>query len=204
MSVYSPIYRDIAPASIRVKMRYVQRATINQGTYFYMRANSVYDPQHQLGGHAALGYDQYKNLYNRYNVDSAYITITASPQYNGAAGQSIVTLSRDKDVQTPSSLANDLEQSQSVYGVVSDADAGPSVVSLRTNYNCKRDMLASKGGENTSAVMGSNPSHQMLFRFGTHPLDPTQSSAYAVNVLAIVDYWVTLSEKKDLAQSTGL
>jgi len=204
MSVYSPIYRDIAPASIRVKMRYVQRATIGQGTYFYMRANSVYDPQHALGGHAALGYDQYKNLYNRYNVDSAYITITASPTSNGTAGQSIVTLSRDKDVTPPTSLANDLEQSQSVYGVISDADAGPSVVSLRTNYNCKRDMLASRGGENTSSIMGDNPSHQMLFRFGVHPLDSTQTTAYYVNVLAIIDYWVTLSEKKDLAQSTGL
>lgn len=71
------------PDRLFVKLKYTQLsyvvANAQPHTSMLFRGNSPWDPDYQLGGHSALGYDQWASLYHNYRVHKSHIFIrTAS------------------------------------------------------------------------------------------------------------------------------
>lgn len=71
-----------------VRLKYVDTVTLDAAggavspSTFYINSNSLYDPQHNVGGHQPLGHDQWSTVYNKYTVLSCRMTVQALPTEN--------------------------------------------------------------------------------------------------------------------------
>lgn len=67
------------PDSMFVRLKYVQLAykvmTAQNNTSLLFRGNSPYDPDFQMGGHSALGFDEWTRLFHNYRVHRSQIYI---------------------------------------------------------------------------------------------------------------------------------
>lgn len=74
------LYSEALPRQMKIMLRYASNITIvttNGLAYDHQyNLNSIHDPDRTGTGHQPLAHDQWANLYNRYRVDGARVTVT--------------------------------------------------------------------------------------------------------------------------------
>ncbi len=191
------------PLTLVRKLRYATSVTFNPGAgatqNIFILANGLFDPEVAVGGHQPLGFDQYMAFYDHFKVESSHITAYFQPTTANVVSQMICSISLDDDVVANTSSNNIIEQGLATWKI-GNVGAGNEIVTLRKSFNSKKFF---KNQDKAFTVVGSalsDPSELANFNVSVGPMDGI-SDVEEVKCFLVVDYIVTFSERKTLAQS---
>lgn len=195
------------PKNQRMLLRYTGcdalTSTLGVWDFMMIRANGCHDPDASNIGHQPLGWDQLKEYYNHYVVNSSTITATiladTSPGPPVVAG---VYLGDDTAIPyTPNtwehlSEADRGSQKLIAYDAVSPVTCS-ATFSQNKFFNVKdvRDNLTRLG-----SIVTADPADQAIFYVYIQSMDVSSTSAKFL-VRIEIEYDVSFSEPKDLASS---
>lgn len=201
----------IGPVPVRKKLRlkYVQRITINPGAsggavLNNFRANSLFDPDRTGTGHQPIGFDEWAVFYNRYTVVSSKIKIIAfGSAATGPLGNIIVGINLDDDNTSSAILTQLLEQSSVRYKPMGPALGGHGVTTVRHSFNAKK-FFGTKGSltatSDYAALMDASPLEDATYNVFVASVDASDNGD-PVDFLVEIVYTCYLSEPTTLAQS---
>lgn len=199
------------PSKKLVKLRYVETdltldASASLTDMNVYRANSLYDPNYSGIGHQPMGFDQWANIYNRYTVKGAKITVTYTRTGTGNVNPSYlgITLSSDTDPLSGYTTLNNILESKLT---VKD----PLVVGTTTNlgkstyqnqvikyFSAKKffGVVDVEDGASYSALVSTNPAKDAYFGVWTASVDNNDPGIISCRVL--IDYICEFREPKNL------
>lgn len=196
------------PANKIVKMRYVDRQSINPGVStmggWIYRANSINDPDYSGMGHQPLGHDEWSNFYNHYVVIGSKISVKyVYSATNANEGQAIGVYLSD-DTSYPSDMNNLIEQGLGKYRVMGAASySAPSAPTIVNKFSAKKFFNVTDIKDNVGrlgAAFNANPQEQANYIIWVGALDPT-SDLGQTYILVTIDYIVAVMEPKALTTS---
>ncbi len=188
------------PKTLVRKLRYVTRTSIDAGAVgaasnLWIRANGMFDPEVAIGGHQPLGFDQYMALYDHFKVVKSKISVTflqsTSPRIIGS-------IYLDDDTTANLDIGNMIEQGLTSWAVVASGDVKPTTIS---KWFVSKDFFSGK--QHSAELLGSDtsdPAEGAFFNISVAGLDPAADPA-STNVLIVVDYYVSFSERTTLVSS---
>jgi len=182
------------PKSRRVKLKYVSEVDLTSSsfisTYIY-RANSVFDPDLSGVGHQPMLFDQWAQIYTRYTVIGAKITVspaapttanTAPCYYGWNLSTTSAALSTDFS-SVPSLLESPYSTPPKVYGNfnVNSGVGLPSIPAVDASFNASKwfGVKNITDGSTYSAETTANPSSEAFFRLYVAPVsNNTYATSY--------------------------
>lgn len=188
------------PKTGRAKLRYVEFRSIIAATGSLItveyRANGLFDPRADTGGHQPMGFDEWAALFNHYVVVGSKCTFVFSPttDTNMTCG---VYLS-----SAPSSYTSWIEFNEAKRGsqrMITDAE---KTTTVSVNYSAKKFFNITDIKDNFSrlgAAVSADPTEQAHFIGWIQATDLNSSVTAECSVA--VDYIVDFSEPKNLTQS---
>lgn len=194
----------IMPKRYYVKMRYIERATLDPGVdsavSHVMNAQSTYDPSVTYVGHQPRGRDQLFGFYNHCTTLGSRITCKFLTGGSSPAGQTIVGIRKQADTTTQVLVNDMLEKRNTTYTTLGWGGAG--LKTLTMNYSTKKflgvkDPLDEERLRESASV---GPTESAYFVVFAAPPDTT-SDPGILDVVVQIDYIVCFSEPKQLAQS---
>lgn len=201
--------RSPVPRMTVVKMRYCTALNLDPGTagiraFHKFSAVSIYDPDVTGTGHQPHGHDTYQGLYQHYKVLGSRITATFSPAgAQAGAGTMVCAISLDDSVtEPPSDIQNVIEGPDCVYGIASNADGGPNLLTLTKNFSPVKflGITPEQWRSAATAQFGSNPAEDAYFNVFVAPLNQSQD-ADPVNIQIEISYIVQCTEPRNVAPS---
>lgn len=213
------------PQEMSTTLRYVQTSTVNPGTStahgFSIRANGMFDPDYNLGGLQPRGFDQYMELYEKFTVTSAKLSVTFTyNSYNGAPpGQGAVQQIQDTGAAVPAPAsaiclvhkAVGTNSEQTIYQFQEHdrtkwvtITPGGEAKTVTTSLTCKeffgKDFLV--GSDGYTGTVSSDPTNPLYFHVMAGMNDPNAADKPVVIICnCILEYKCTFTEPKQLAQS---
>lgn len=159
------------PDVMIVKLAYTHEGVFTPGVasaQLLFRGNGPYDPDVLVGGGQPLGYDQWANVYERYNVHASSCTITALPINSAATGSYEIIVTPVNDTTTLST-PNDLPYAKSRYG----GHIGGGGITTIKNYMSTKKIVGEVDidDEDYSASVGASPLRQWYWNITTNSLD---------------------------------
>lgn len=191
-----------------VKMRYVQSIVLDpsstSGDYRTFWANGIFDPDYTGTGHQPFGHDQWALLFNHYVVIGSKITCIITPSATGTTMPVVATLAlTDDNTYSVTNATLMCEQNRTRYKLIQPSSNKPVYMSKTFSpkkfYNITdvKDNLQRIG-----ATFGGSPVDGAFFAVIISPTDPNVTdNPPSFNVWVTIDYIVSLSEPKELAQS---
>jgi len=191
-----------------VKLRYVENqlsmdpTTANFDSYAF-RANSVFDPDVQLGGHNPMGFNQWAAIYRKYTVLGAKISMQYTPTATGNTAPGffgILLANSPTDIKTYSSDINALLESKEcggnykIAGPVSTVDSAGRFAQVRKRFSSKKwfgvkDVL---DNSNLTALTSADPVTQAYFVCWIAAIDGNDPARQPFKV--VIDYIVMFQE----------
>lgn len=200
------------PRTKIAKMRYVDQIELYSASSvpyvgYFWRANGIYDPQVALGGHQPLGYDQWHTFYNHYVVLGSKITVNFVK--TGTAGTVVplacCVLLCDDTTLTPTLMSTTLEQGLAKYKLMSTSiNLGPQQVTVVKKFSAKRFFNVTDVKDNIKtlgASFGADPTEGAYFLIIAGS-PGTDTPIEGVTAVLTIDYIVSMSEPKELPQSS--
>ncbi len=191
------------PLTLVRKLRYATSVTFDPSAgatqNIFILANGLFDPEVALGGHQPLGFDQYMSFYDHFKVESSHITAYFQPTTGNVVFQTICSISVDDDQTANTSSNNIIEQGLATWKI-GNVGAGNEIVTLRKSFNSKRFFMNQSSSANLVGSALSDPSELANYNVSVGPMDGV-SDVEEVKCFIVVDYIVTFSERKTLAQS---
>ncbi len=191
------------PLTLVRKLRYATHIVFNPAAgsaqNIFIKANGLFDPEVAVGGHQPLGFDQYMAFYDHFRVESSHITAYFQPTTANVVSQYVAAISLDDDVVANTSSVNMIEQGLATWKL-GNVGAGNEIVTLRKSFNNKKFF---KNQHSSFTVVGSalsDPSELANFNISVGPMDGV-SDVEETKCFIVIDYIVTFSERKTLAQS---
>lgn len=190
-----------------VKLRYCVNTAVAAGPPGVMtildryRANSIWDPNFEVGGNTVLDHTRWASLYNHYTVMGSKITYTISP-VDAITGMVFLTkLDDDGTAFIASNLytgwAGDPRVKMKAFNLTSYTSQAQfkfsRTFSARKFFNLKNPADV----DSVSAQMGANPADQAFYCAAVQAAnlgDATPRFTLTVNI----DYLVRFSEPKDI------
>jgi len=162
-----------------------------------IRGNSLYDPEHAVGGHQPMGFDQLIALYNRFRVTASYIEakVTANTATTGAEVRCYLLPCRD------SSPANEFYWENE--GCVSDicGVSGLAKTAILKNYCASTKMIGYPLDPVSSAGdAGADPTDAWYWILQMVDIDSGNSET-VYNYDILVKYYVEFFDPKDFGSS---
>lgn len=206
---YQPMYRSLAPKQLKVKLRYAAVLDLNPSTgstvVYKFRANGMYDPNAEVGGHQPLGFDQYMALFDHFTVIGSKITLVASvgTVSTGITIPSLIGINKNDDVNlvdsTPVAL---LETPSTVWDVLSTGEGSNTQTTLQMTYSAVKDqgVVNPLDNENLRGSASADPTEQTYYHIFYQSVNDTGDMP-ALTALCTIDYYAILTEPKDLAMS---
>lgn len=198
----------VARNSFRTELKYSTSGslTANNGhNYLTIRGNSVFDPEYAVGGHQPLGFDQLAGLYNKYNVHSARVEVTA---YNNsdtsAAGHPMTAIGLAmfpsvNDAPVSSTLAYVREQPYCVHTVIGPPLCSAAVRSLAAPRRTTQEVYGQNANDNDyKAVVTANPAKEWFYLIFARTLN---GEPLDLNLEVMIYYDVTFFARKQLTPS---
>lgn len=205
-----------------IKLRYVQHITIPgddiQGSMkaYQFRANSLFDPDYNIGGHQPMGFDQMAAKYNHYQVLGARIKVKNVPMGGNSSdgyNPSWVTL-KINDTATLDYDDFDAMLESRPYGKQKKIFCsnylwgnpyGLTGEKVLTAYYDPKKMFALtksslRSEEKLKPKVTENPVEDALFQIQAFPLGAS-TLRQPINLLVEIDYTARFSEPKNLVQS---
>lgn len=192
------------PKSRVVKMRYVQHtAVLNTAAIsgFYYRMNSIFDPLHSVGGIQPLGHDEWNQFYNNYVVLGSQLRAEFVRSGVGTTTASMTGTTRVDDTAIPASYTHMIELGKGTYKALSgslESTATHVIKYSPKNYFGITDVKDNQ--DDIGAAFGADPDKEALVLVYAQALD-LATAGTAINVVVTIDYIVSLSNPKELAQS---
>lgn len=188
------------PNQKTVSMKYCQVVSLDAGigavAYTIFRANSISDPYETGAGHQPYGHDQWKSIYNKYEVLSSKITATFLPQTSGlptATTQCGISLKDNATVETDIDTVCEATGTNVTFAVAQRDNF------TSNSFNAKT-MFPHSESDNLAAAFGANPGQEAMYQLWargiTSAVDPAAVSAFVTIV-----YRVRMWELKDFGQS---
>lgn len=194
------------PQTLVRKLRYCTRKTIDGGaagaaTNLFIRANGCFDPEVAVGGHQPMGFDQYMALYDHFKVLKSTCTVTFlanATTGTPSANQVIGSIYLDDDAGAIISVEQMIEQGLSSWAVINSGQ-GVKPTTISKSFNPNTFFSNRKESSQMIGSAAADPVETVNFNISVAGLD-IQDPAPA-SVLIVVDYIVSFSERKTLAQS---
>lgn len=195
------------PQNKTVKMRYVTEpgTIINAGAgglaSITFRANSINDPDQSGAGHQPYGHDQWAGFYDHYTVLKSTINVYYTVDITQNNGPQVVGINLNDDNSfLPTSLDHACELPGSVFTILPAAEQITKKLSM--TYDAKKyfNRKDPAGDDDLRAAFGSNPGDPVTFHLFAGSMDGF-TNAQIVDVWATIDYQISLSEPRELAQS---
>lgn len=202
-TLWSRVPRSPFPDRALTKLRYVDRIDMEQQTLgirarWLFSCNNVFDPNFTSIGHQPMGYDQYAELYNHYNVKQSHIKVTFAPPNNQNDNDTdgivcCISLNNDAgtDVRSDTAL---LEDKSTTFALVHGRDGSKT---LSKFYNEKFRFPNDKY-QTTHAQTNTGPTEQTFYDLN---IMDTGNSLGRYKVLVEIEYMVEFYERKDLQGS---
>jgi len=175
---------DPFPVRLRSKVRYSEQVQITTTggvvTQYLFSANGAHDPNITGTGHQPYGWDQWKAIYNHYEVVSSTITMSITTPFNGSAG---IAMNDD----TSFSQAYNTVAEEKGTNII-QVGANSTNAHVRNYYN--RNYF--KGKQNLDAATDSNPTEQVYY--GCFVRGETASTTQSAYALVSIEYIVDFSE----------
>ncbi len=191
------------PLTLVRKLRYATHVTFNPAAgsaqNIFILANGLFDPEVAVGGHQPLGFDQYMLFYDHFRVESSFITAYFQPTTANVVSQYIAAISLDDDQVANTSSVNMIEQGLATWKM-GNVGAGNEIVKLSKSFNNKKFFRNQHNAFTTVGTAFTDPSELANFNLSVGPMDGT-SDVEEVKCFIVIDYIVTFSERKTLAQS---
>ena len=192
------------PRSKTVKLRYVSDPFIldpgigSVATHRF-RANSIFDPDYELGGHQPYGHDQWQNIYNHYQVVwSSIKCVFRSSGTSTSLGSALCTiqLRDDSTVTTTPTLAPETGRGRYCFLSVDDGNANQR--HLKAVFKSSR-FFGRRDTNDLKANFGADPADAAVFHVTAEPSAAADTSG--VYCQAVMDFIVRFTEPKDFGQS---
>ena len=180
----------------------INAATGATGTIFF-RANSLYDPDAQTGGHQAMAYDQLYALYNHYTVTN----VSCSVIFINSSGQRMICAVNIYDTNSVSSDINDICENDGAkfefIGPDNSAGSTKSQCTITKSVDLARFFGVKKQDMvNASLYRGSNGNPTEQAFFGVTVAEPTGGfDPGNVNVYVVLTYDTVWSEPRKVLGS---
>jgi len=115
------------PKTKKVTLKYTTEVTLNPGSgstaTYRFRANDLYDPDFETGGHQPRGFDQWMAFYNHFTVIGSMIKVTFMSSSTTAASYVMIKLDDDSTL-TDSTAQGNLEQPYTTWKICSSVGDG--------------------------------------------------------------------------------
>jgi len=180
---------------MRAILRYTECLSFNAGAAIaqqhFFRAGSIYDPNYTGVGYQPYGHDTYAGIYNHYRVIKSVCKVTNTT--SGGGNIMGIVLSDDVSVTTDFDQIKLVKPSKSLPLVTTTEPHTLAMV-----YNSEQAFPGNIQG--TTALFGNDPAEEQYFcvwMTGSNPLgDPS-----AISVMVTLEYYVEMSELKELDKS---
>jgi hypothetical protein len=204
------LYRPIGfPKISSTKHKYVELISLTTnglGTFnnYIYRANSLYDPRFNAGGHQPSGFDQTAIFYNKYLVTGCSINIHVMKGSGSASNPTYLNLLLNTDGNVMGGdLESIMEQGISKNIMMSDYADASAGYRISGSYSLKKvagykdvtDLLIS----DESADVTADPLAERYFVIGYGAHTPSQVST--VHLKVTLTYTAKWSEPRELPQS---
>jgi len=172
-------------------------------THFIMRANGMYDPEEQTGGHQPLYFDQMSALYDHYTVIGSKIkwTITRCGPTDASILYAVAWLNDDTNVAPTNVFGLNEQFKAKIRTIGIDGNLGNrATYSFTQKFSAKKQY--GKGSLNNALLQGTPttlPVEESFFYLSMNASEA--ASNIKVRVLAEVEYIAVWTEMKDVAQS---
>lgn len=195
------------PQQRKVKLRYVGHVQLNPTTSLTAHrfgANGMFDPDDTGGGHQPLGFDQYAQFYNHYQVMGSRIKVTCTPTNQVAASAAVIWGISLSDGTTFSYTDDEhlLETGNTRYKILTLDNTHPSTqyatFSARNFFNLAASTDTSR--EDIGATFTQDPPELASFHVWFKSMAPLGDPP-AIDILAEIDYVALLTEPKILDKS---
>lgn len=200
MSLGQPLRKTVI-MPYNVNYNYVS-ASAGNALYYYFRANGIFDPDYQVGGHQPMSHDQWALFYSAYVVKYCTITCTFTP--NTAVGSSVYVGIQCNDdattnIQTYANLSNAIENKHIRYRMIPIGYTEKPVV-LSYRFSPLKFLNRSKYSTDVKAAFTADPTEQALLIPFICPTTATGTVGdWAVDIR--IAYTVEMFEPKELGQS---
>lgn len=185
------------------KLRYVEEisATSTAGGLqtWVWSANSAYDPYYSGVGHQPMGFDTWTSLYNHYVVLGSKCTVQYTPSTNPSNATYVGCYLTDSFTPPYSTYTSFMESQKGSTKIVPRNSTDNTVVqqkfSAKNFFNVTdvKDNIARLG-----AAVNTNPTEGAYYMCWVQTVD---GDTQVMNLVVMIDYIVSFSEPKDLAQS---
>lgn len=183
-----------------VTMKYCQVVSLDPGigsvAYSIFRANSISDPYQTGVGHQPYGHDQWKTIYNRYEVLSSKITATFMPQSSGlptSSTQCGISLKDDATVETNIDTVCEATGTNHCFAIAQRDNY------CSNTFNAK-EMFPLGEADRLQAAFGGNPAQDAMFQIWARGITDAVDAS-AVSAFVTIVYRVRMWELKDFGQS---
>ncbi len=190
-----------------LKMKYVTNTHLNPGlgsiSAHVFRANSIFDPDQTGIGHQPMGHDQIAEFYNHYVVHGAKLTVQFNSFSNSSLSPPVVGILHTDDTSfTTTDPTVLMEQNKGQYRLLAHTyQSRPTT--MVSKFSTKKFFNVTDVKDNLDrlgAPIGSNPTEEAYFVVWCGALDNTDDIT-GVNALITLEYIVSFSEPKEIAQS---
>lgn len=196
------------PTTRLVKMRYVVSANLDAPiagiSYYNMRANDLYDPDAQTGGHQPIGFDQWSLFYKRFTVVGSKAIVRYNSTGNSTINAVVGIMVQDSNSAPTSTYSTIIEQGKGKWKYVAPTVNGSNVLNhLRLGFSTKKWFNVANIKDNQgrlSCTATSSPTDQAFFTVWSAAVNQSDDQL-GVQVLIQIDYLVLCSEPLQLTQS---
>lgn len=165
---------------------------------YSFRANSLYDPNYSGTGHQPFGFDQIAAFYNHYDVLSSTIKITMLCPNGGYTASVVTGVYLSDDTSAYSDWRTYSEAKRGTMKIHPPYFAGASVT--KSSYDKKIFFSKSADPGETTALVTTNPTEEVLFHVWQQPVDQSSTTA-AYQYIAEMTFTVRFFEPKDIVSS---
>lgn len=200
--------KNIVPDKHVVRLRYVQQISLDAATggvnTWVFRANSCFDPDFTGTGHQPLGFDQWSEFYDHYNVIGSKCTaqFIATGVNSATDGSMVGILLKDSSPAITSSPSAIMEQTGSGYSILTGQNA-TGTKTIRKGYSARRFFGLKDVADNRNLVGASvlaNPVEDAFFHV-YHTALNAGGNPRPVDVVVTIEFLCQFTERHTLAQS---
>jgi hypothetical protein len=198
VSAPNKIYATEFPRTMKVKLVYLealQTATtngLNLDRVFNL--NSGFDPYRTGTGHQPRGWDQWAAMYNRYRVDTTYVSVSWT---NAPSDGAVCSILASNDATNITDLSDVVESPFSVWKAIQLG--GPAIV-IKKTYNLAAitgvPQHTYQADDRYSALTSSDPAEVIALHVGFNC-----KTAFTTDVYVVMEMYITFFDPFTISAS---
>ena len=193
------------PTRCRAVLKYTSycnlAAGISSAGQYFLRCNSIYDPDASGVGGQPRGFDQYALLYNQYTVNKAKLTAVVCIPATGSSGQILFGATIKPDL-SGTAVVDQLADQPYTVSKISNQQDSTAGRTIRMYWDRKKRFPKNDTSLSLSAATNANPAEQEFWQVWMQSAySPLTDAPTALTIQYQIEYDVEFYELKALAPS---